>query len=98
MINWHCLILDGKSIEDDALTDLYELEDLIPDRLKEEFEKIMNKFNKTLSECKYDRFTDDADVVGEAFNSATKRDFERFVRQLDLTQKNILIKVLQEGV
>jgi hypothetical protein len=51
MINWHGLILDGKYIEDDALPELQKLKELIPEVLHDRFDKIIARFEDTLSNC-----------------------------------------------
>jgi len=52
-INWHGLVLDGKSIEDDALPELEQMKKLIPECLHDDFERYKARFECTLSECVY---------------------------------------------
>jgi hypothetical protein len=53
MINWHSLILDGKQIQDDALPDLEYIRELIPEVLHDNFDRYVERFETTLSQCVY---------------------------------------------
>jgi hypothetical protein len=47
----HGMLLDGKSVMDDALPELQDLAELIPERLHDDFFDIMERFKDTLAGC-----------------------------------------------
>ena len=47
----HGMLLRGKSVMDDALPDLHEIRELVPERLHDELDKILARFEDTLCEC-----------------------------------------------
>jgi hypothetical protein len=51
------MLLDAKSVMDDALPELAEIKELIPEKLHVEFERVLERFEDTL--CA-------ADVSGDA--------------------------------
>jgi hypothetical protein len=47
----HGMLLDAKSVMDDALPDLEAIRELIPEKLHGEFERLVARFKETLCEC-----------------------------------------------
>lgn len=47
----HGMLLDGKSVMDDALPDLLSLKELVPEKLHDEFDRILNMFEDSLAGC-----------------------------------------------
>lgn len=44
----HGMLLDAKSVMDDAMPDLEQLRELIPEKLHDEFESLLQRFEDTL--------------------------------------------------
>jgi hypothetical protein len=47
----HGMLLDGKRVMDDALPELANIRELVPERLHEELDKVLASFEDTLCEC-----------------------------------------------
>lgn len=47
----HHLLLDGKSVMDDAMPDLLEIKTLIPEVLHDRFDKLITIFEDSLAGC-----------------------------------------------
>ncbi len=47
----HGMLLRAKNIMDDALPELTDLRELVPERLHGELKKILDRFEDTLCEC-----------------------------------------------
>lgn len=47
----HGMLLDGKSVMDDALPDLLSLKELVPEKLHDEFDRILDMFEDSLAGC-----------------------------------------------
>jgi hypothetical protein len=55
----HGMLLDSKTVMDDAMPDLEAIKELIPERLHKEFETILEQFEDTLCGCDVaDEFTE----------------------------------------
>jgi len=48
---YHGMLLDSKSVMDDAMPDLDRIRELIPEKLHKEFEKMIAVFEDTLCSC-----------------------------------------------
>ena len=51
----HGMLLDAKCVMDDALPDLDQIRELIPEKLHKEFERLVARFEDTLCECDVSR-------------------------------------------
>lgn len=47
----HGQLLDGKSVMDDALPELQDLKKLVPERLHDELDEVLERFQDTLAGC-----------------------------------------------
>jgi hypothetical protein len=47
----HGMLLDGKSVMDDALPELQDLFELVPERLKDDLSEVLDRFKDTLAGC-----------------------------------------------
>jgi hypothetical protein len=45
------MLLDSKSVMDDAMPDLEEIRELIPEKLHDNFDRLVARFEDTLCEC-----------------------------------------------
>lgn len=47
----HGMLLDGKSVMDNALPELADLKELVAEKLHDEFDEVMRRFEDTLASC-----------------------------------------------
>jgi hypothetical protein len=47
----HGMLLDGKSVMDDALPELQDLRKLVPEKLHEDLDEVLERFQETLAGC-----------------------------------------------
>lgn len=47
----HGMLLDGKSVIDDALPELQEIKKLVPEKLHDELDRILDVFEDSLAGC-----------------------------------------------
>lgn len=76
----HGMLLDGKYVMDDPMPTLQNIKGLIPERLHDEFDSILNTFEEELAQCDV---SDDFVEKPTRYLMSTQKDWDKIVEMFE---------------